>query len=249
MPAETNRAFRRGLALLEALNRRGGGTPLALSRDTGIPRPTVYRMLETLEREGYVARSPSDEHVVLRARLRLLSDGFEDEEWITGIAAPVMFRLTAEIGWPCDLATLEGTEMLIRESTHRAARFSIDRAMAGRALPLLDSSLGQAFLAFAAPRERNTLLGLLGRSGDAALRRALAATRRRGYALRPGGGPWPHTGSLALPVHRDGRVVACMNAIWMSRAVSPEEGVRLCLTPLREAVREIEAGWPPLAAA
>jgi IclR family mhp operon transcriptional activator len=249
-PPKPIRAFARGLDLLAALNRHGGATALTLARETGIPRPSVYRLLETLERAGYIARSLSDERWVLRLKVRSLSDGFEDEEWITTIAAPALYRLTERIGWPCDLCTLEGTSMVIRETTHRVARFSIDRGMIGRALPVLQSSVGLAWLAFAPRSERDTLLRLLAasdREEDAPARdvarvlRLITATRRRGYALRPGGSPpWTHTGSLALPVRSQGGVLGCVNAIWMARAVSTEEGVRLCLEPLRAAVAEVE---------
>jgi IclR family mhp operon transcriptional activator len=256
-PAKPIRAFARGLDLLAALNRHGGATALTLARETGIPRPTVYRLIETLEREGYVARSPSDERWVLRLKVRRLSDGFEDEEWISAVAAPALYRLTARIGWPCDLCTLEGTAMVIRETTHRVARFSIDRGMAGRALPVLQSSVGQAWLAFSGQGEQETLIALLAASTGPGeerplprphLMRQLAVIRRRGYALRPGGTPpWPHTGSIALPIRQAGAVLGCVNAVWMARAVSTEEGVRLCLEPLRAVVREIEeslAGSP-----
>ncbi|NGM23406.1 helix-turn-helix domain-containing protein [Roseomonas stagni] len=250
-PAKPIRAFARGLDLLAALNRHGGATALTLARETGIPRATVYRLIETLEREGYVARSPSDERWVLRLKVRGLSDGFEDEEWISAVAAPALYRLTARIGWPCDLCTLEGTAMVIRETTHRVARFSIDRGMIGRALPVLPSSVGQAWLAFSGRAERETLIGLLAASDraedaparrGASLARSLALVRRRGYALRPGGtAPWRHTGSLALPVRHHGVVLGCVNTVWMARAVSTEEGVRQCLEPLRGVVAEIEA--------
>lgn len=238
------RAFDRGLAVLAALNRHGSAGALALARDTGLPRATVYRLLETLLQAGYIARSPSDDRFVLRLKLRTLSDGFADEEWIAAVAAPALFRLTARIGWPCDLATLEGTSMLIRESTHRMARFSIDRGMTGRALPVVASSLGQAWLAFANDAERDTLARLLG-TDPAALARRCARIRGQGYAFRAGGQPpWPHTGSVALPILQRGHLLGCIAAIWMARAVTADEGLRLCLGPLRETVAEIEAALP-----
>lgn len=245
------RAFARGLDLIAALNRHGSASALTLARETGIPRATVYRLLETLLEGGYIARSPSEERFVLRLKLRSLADGYEDEEWISAIAAPALFALTERIGWPCDVMTLEGTRMRIRETTHRAARFSIDRGMAGRALPVLQSSSGQAWLAAASTREREALLALLAASpapedelarDSAMMRRLVRQTRQRGYALRPGGGPWPHTGSLALPIVVDGRLLGCITAIWMARAVNPEEGVRQCLEPLRQAAAHIVQG-------
>ena len=93
MTAIPIRAFARGLDLLAALNRHGSATALTLARDTGIPRATVYRLLETLLAGGWIARSPSDDRFTLRLKLRTLSDGVEDEEWISAIAAPALFAL------------------------------------------------------------------------------------------------------------------------------------------------------------
>jgi hypothetical protein len=116
---------------------------------------------------------------------------------------------------------------------------------------VLQSSSGQAWLAAAAPRERAALLALLAASPapedhparDAALmRRLVRETRARGHALRPGGAPWPHTGSVALPIVVEGRLLGCIAAIWMARAVSVEEGLRQCLEPLREAQARIVQG-------
>jgi len=236
MPAKPIRALARGLDVLEALNRLGTATALALARETGIPRPTVYRLLETLVGTGHVAAS--GERYSLRLRARALSDGFEDEAWIVEIAAPALHALTAAIRWPCDVATLEGTEMVIRETTHRVAPFSIDRAMLGRRLPLLESSMGQAWLAFCPPAERAALLRMV--AAPRAFTRLLAEIRRRGYALRAGGGLWPHTGSVALPIIAGGRLLGCINAIWMARAVAPEEGLRQCLEPLRQTAAAME---------
>ena len=227
------RALARGLDVLAALNRLGEATAAMLATETSVPRPTVYRVLETLRAAGHVAAA--QERWSLRLGVRALSDGFEDEEWIGAIATPALHALTAAIRWPCDLATLEGTAMVIRATTHKVAPFSIDRAMLGRALPVLESSLGQAWLAFAPAAERRALLRMLGASSVAARQ-----ARRRGYAVRDGGGPWPHTGSVAVPIMSGGRVLACVNAIWMARAVTVEEGLRQCLEPLRQTAATIE---------
>ena len=57
---------------------------------------------------------------------------------------------------------------------------------------------------------------------------------RRGYAGRQGGTIWPHTGAVALPIRARQRVLGCISAIWMARAMAYEEGLRRCLPPLRE---------------
>ena len=44
------RSLERGLALLIAMNRRKLPSVVEFARDTRLPRPTVYRLLETLSR-------------------------------------------------------------------------------------------------------------------------------------------------------------------------------------------------------
>lgn len=133
--------------------------------------------------------------------------------------------------------------MVIHETTHRIAPLSIDRNMVGREMPVLGSSSGLAYIAFAPKPERDTLLDLLARSADPQdvlardtkqVKQLIAITRRRGYGLRQGGTLWPHTGSVALPVRVGSRLLGCINIVWMSRAVSATEGVSRCLQPLRE---------------
>ncbi|WP_164868100.1 helix-turn-helix domain-containing protein [Rhodovarius crocodyli] len=237
------RGLARGLMALEALNRRGSATALELARDTAIPRPTIYRLMQTLLEEGYVTRSPSDDRFRPRLKVRALSDGFEDEHWIGAVAAPAMQALTRRLLWPCDLMTLEGTHLVIRETTHRIAPYSIDRNMAGREIPLLESSAGQAYLAALPEAEARELVGLAARDeveARAALR-GVAGARRRGHGLRQGGPRWPHTGSVALPVRHQGRLLGSLSVIWMARVIGQQEGVARCLGALAETVAEIEA--------
>jgi IclR family mhp operon transcriptional activator len=237
------RSLTRGLDVLSALNRHGSATALTLARESGVPRATVYRLLETLLEDGYVARGTADERFHLRLKVRSLSEGFEDEQWITTIAGPAVAELTRRISWPCDVTALDGLKMVIHETTHRIAPLSIDRNMVGQELPILGSASGLAYISFAPKQERENLLALLARSDDprdalardlAQVARLIAATRRRGYALRQGGQIWRHTGSLALPVRVGARLLGCINTIWMARVISAEEGVRRCLEPLRE---------------
>jgi IclR family mhp operon transcriptional activator len=243
MQAKAIRSFARGLALLEALNRLGSGTALVLAREAKVPRPTAYRLLRTLEEAGYVGRRGADDSFVLRMAVRRLSDGFEDTQWIVEVAGPALCDLTTRISWPCDISTLIGLRMVIRDTTHPTAPLSIDRNMIGRELPLLGTAAGLAYISAVPAQERATLLGMLANSPDtddapaqdeAGVARLLAATRRRGYGLRQGGPLWPHTGAIALPIRVGQRVLGCISTIWMARVVDPREGVRTCLPHLRQ---------------
>lgn len=243
------RSFARGLAVLASLNRHGSASALTLARDTGVPRSTIYRVLQTLMDEGYVARGNADDRFHLRLKVRSLSGGYRDDQWISSIAMPALLSLTRKVSWPCDVTTLDGIEMVIRDTTHPVAPLSIDRNMAGRRLPILGSSAGLAYLAFAPPDERKALLSLLAVSDSAEdvlarkpvqVERLLAATRSRGYAFRQGGPIWPHTGAVALPVRVGARVAGAINTVWMARVVGYKEGVRRCLEPLLETRARIE---------
>jgi len=67
------RSFARGLAILTALNRHGSATALTLARETGVPRATVYRLLQTLLDDGYVGRGTADDRFHLLLKVRCLS--------------------------------------------------------------------------------------------------------------------------------------------------------------------------------
>jgi IclR family mhp operon transcriptional activator len=74
----------RGLQILNALNREdGGASPTSLAELTGLHRTTVRRLLETLQDEGYVRRGESDDSFRLSMKVRELSEGFRDEQWIS----------------------------------------------------------------------------------------------------------------------------------------------------------------------
>jgi IclR family mhp operon transcriptional activator len=236
------RSFTRGLAILAALNRHGSASVLTLAAETGLPRATIYRLLQSLLDEGYIGRGAADDRFHLRFKVKLLSGGFRDEHWISTVAGPALVELTQRISWPCDIVTLDGLKMIIRDTTHPMAPLSIDHNVVGRKLPILGSASGLAYLAFAPAPERAALLDMLAASDDAddalardraQAERLIATARRRGYAGRQGGAIWPHTGAVALPIRSRRRVLGCISVIWMARAIAFEDGMRRCLEPLR----------------
>ncbi len=62
------RSLERGLAVLAAINRRKLPSVMELARDTRLPRPTVYRLLETLSRGGFVTRTQPARSLLSRPR-------------------------------------------------------------------------------------------------------------------------------------------------------------------------------------
>ena len=163
------RSLERGLRVLEALNRCHGAGAQQIARVVELPRPTVYRLLETMEKLGYVTRS--EDSWTLSAQVKALSSGFHDDVWVTRVAAPILHELGREVLWPVDLVTFENDAMIIRETTHTESPFSIDRGMAGTHLPILQTSGGRAYLAFSPASEREMILARLRQSDKPGRRR------------------------------------------------------------------------------
>jgi IclR family mhp operon transcriptional activator len=227
------------------MNRMKGASALDLARRTGIPRPTVYRLLETLEEMGFVTRSPTDETWHLTISVRTLSAGYDDEIWVRQVALPVVNKLQRAIIWPVDLTTFDRDTMVVRETTHRSSPFSIDPGMAGTRLPMLSTSAGRSYLAFCPDEEREAILERLLKDqtlGERALIDSMVSqARREGFARRTDDYR-PGTASITLPVRWDGRVLACLAIIWITSAMTATQAVDRLLTPLKQAAEEVETG-------
>src|SRR5690606_8033899 len=114
----TVRGLTRGLEVLRALNLcvKGRASSGELAEMTGLHRTTVRRLLETLVLQGYVRRSESDDRFQLALKVRELSEGFTDTEWISAVASPVMGALLPKVIWPSDLSLPSGEAMQVRET-------------------------------------------------------------------------------------------------------------------------------------
>lgn len=242
----------RGLAILRAINRASAGwaTITDIAQATGLHRTTVRRMLETLQREGYVRRSASDDSYRLNLKVRELSEGFTDDAWIAEIATPVLGTLLKQTIWPSDLCTLNGDCMLVRETTHRFSALSFHRGLIRLRMPILFTAAGRAFLAHCGDNTRESILGLLQAGNDAqaafARNRPLVAqmierTRRQGWATNDG--DWasePKIAAVAMPIRHRDDVLGSINVVYLRRALSAEQAAERLVPPLRQAVQEIE---------
>lgn len=247
------RGLSRGLTILNALNRLDGGASVTrLAELCGLHRTTVRRLLETLQAEGYVRRSESDDSFRLSLKVRELSEGFRDEQWISAVAAPLLGELLQEVVWPTDICTLDVDSMVIRETTHRFSRLSFHRSMVGRRLPLLMTATGRAYFAYCPDAEREELIELLCTGDDEQselaknrllLERLVEHTRQRGY-----GENYAHWGverkiaAIALPIRHAERVLGCLNLVYIAKAMPIEEAVNRYLPAMRRVVDKIEAG-------
>ncbi|MET4579532.1 IclR family transcriptional regulator domain-containing protein [Ottowia thiooxydans] len=245
------RGLERGLAVLRAVNALGHATSVEVASHTGLPRPTVHRLLETLRTEGFLRRSGLRDPYRLTLKVKSLSGGYKDEDWITEIADVVLAELFDEVVWPTDIATFENEGMVIRSTTHTRSPLSIERSWVGRQLPMLSTAVGWTYLAFTPAKERHAILERIGAMAGPdqdkvrdpeAVRKTLATTRRRGYGTRQREF-MPKTSSIAVPIMNGTHVLGCINIIWIDSAMTFDVATRRYLPLLRQAATRIEVAY------
>src|ERR1700759_298572 len=102
------RSLRRGLQVLKVVSRASGIKAGEVSEEIGLARPTVYRLLETLEEEGYVVRSASDNRFRVTRQALSLGLGYDAVNSISQAAGPVLVELSQRFIWPFDLSVCDG---------------------------------------------------------------------------------------------------------------------------------------------
>jgi IclR family mhp operon transcriptional activator len=228
------RSLQRGLAILQAVNRHNGLRASEIAKLAGVPRPTAYRLLETLEGLGFVLRGPSEDNWRPTLQTKSLSSGFRDEDWVAQIAVPQMMKLGRQLLWPLDLVTFRDFRMEVRESTHNISPYSIDHGMVGRGLPVLETAGGRAFLAYLPEDDRQHLLkGLRAELGDenvlyqqdGPLDFILKRARELGLGYRIRGFN-SRTMSLSAPIMSHDRPIACLTMIWIASALKFDDAVK-----------------------
>jgi IclR family mhp operon transcriptional activator len=246
------RALIRGLDALTVLNLRNGATVSEVAQEIRLPRTTTYRILETLSHAGFVYRDATDDRYRLTIMVRGLSDGYDDEAWVTQIARPFIHDLGKDIVWPVAIASLSGTTMMVRESTDHRSPLAVERYSAGFRVPLLLSSSGRVYLAFSPPTQRESLLDILSRSNkeeDALARsrpelmKLLNDVRMQGYASAVRPRRVSDEISMAVPILIDDRVLAAVSIRFSGTAVPLKLGVERFLPKLRETANKIRQSF------
>ncbi|HEY4445926.1 MAG TPA: IclR family transcriptional regulator C-terminal domain-containing protein [Steroidobacteraceae bacterium] len=244
------RALMRGLDALTFLNLRDGATVSEVAQEIRLPRTTVYRILETLCNAGFVFRDAADDRYRLTILVRGLSDGFDDEAWVTQIAKPFIHDLCGEVVWPVSIATLSGTTMLVRESTDHSSPLAIERYSAGFRAPLLTTAAGRVYLANSPAPQRETLIEILARSSKeedrqaksrVELQRLLAEIKASGYATATRTRRLVEEVALSVPVLLHDRVLASLTVRFTASAVPQKTGVERFLPKLRQCAAKISA--------
>ena len=162
----------------------------SLVDETGLPKPTLHRMLQQLESAGMLLRDSDGRHYGTGPRLRRLAENLLLHDTLHGARHAVLRSLVQEVGESCNITALSGSEVVYLDRVETAAplRFYLH---AGSRVPAHCSASGKVLLAQMTPGQRrkllahaplerytpNTLVDL------DALEAELRTVRRDGYAL------------------------------------------------------------------
>jgi IclR family pca regulon transcriptional regulator len=215
---------------------------------TGLARPTVRRMLLTLQELGYVAAT--DRGYTLTPRVLELGMAYIGSQGLWDIARPHMERLVHETDESSSMTQLDGSDIIY------VARVAVPKIIAlsvtiGTRFPAASTSQGKVLLAALPPDRLAEVLAQPGRSGVRARRQPTGAelepvlreVRARGWALADeelAAG----VRSVAAPVRDgDGRVVAAMNITVHAAETSLETLTEHHLPLLLRTANAVSADW------
>jgi IclR family transcriptional regulator, mhp operon transcriptional activator len=255
--SETIKGLERGLQVLQFLQ----SSPISSLHDlfiaTNISKPSLLRILHTLEQSHLVSRRLGDGRYRVSANLTRVARRRARFDRIGEAAAPVLDKLCQQISWPSDLLVPAGDCMEIAETSQTRSPFLIAISGIGYRVNWLLSGVGRAYLAFCPDKEREAILQRIVNSDKPEdrlardrrrLDRILLETRQRGYGIRAtgfGGGlygtPPKDDGlaAIALPLLDRGRVHGSINILWMRTAFTIEEFAARHLEALQAAADEI----------
>jgi IclR family mhp operon transcriptional activator len=250
MPLASPRSIepvRRTFAVLEALNRRRSGTLGALVEATGLPKPTIARLLETLIALGYVSHVSRAQGYRVTDRVVLLSAGARFVHHVVDVATPDMRRFTRSSGWPLYLGTVSGSTVAIRYTTSPESPLSFEPTGYADRFPVLESAIGRAWLAFCPEDERRAILREIAARGGAGseavrqaatLRATLAEIRAQGFATTRSTRQ-DRLNGLAVPILAGDHVLGCLSMRFPKSAMSEAEAAARYLAPLAAIARRV----------
>jgi DNA-binding IclR family transcriptional regulator len=219
-PAADNvSALERGFAVLDcfAAARRPLGNG-EISRLTGIPRPTVTRLIATLVTLGHVRPAPGKDLYELASGVVRLAQAFLGAIDVRSFARPHLVALAEATGASSFLGLRDGDEMLVVESGRSRSAVAFLGSDVGTRMSLATSALGRAWLAGVDAATRHAVLERWRAARGAnnrpvpgpALLAALDEARAQGYAVSLG--EWhPNINAVAAPIRTPSGEVVTIN--------------------------------------
>ncbi|HET9763676.1 MAG TPA: IclR family transcriptional regulator [Casimicrobiaceae bacterium] len=128
-----------------------------LTRGSGLPKPTVYRILQLLIRGELVEREISAKRYVAGRRLGELSFAVQMRSPLRRERHAILARLVDEIGETCNFTMLDGNEAVYVDRVETTAVVRLHMRIGSR-VPLHCTASGKLFLAHLPPASAQRLI-------------------------------------------------------------------------------------------
>jgi IclR family transcriptional regulator, acetate operon repressor len=211
----------------------------------GLPKPTVFRILTTLEEAGMLQREPDAKRYVPGERLSNLAANVLLHSPYRSARRAILEELVEKIGETCNLTIPNGAYVMYLDRVESSWPLRIS-LHAGSKVPLYASASGKLFLAFSPKRLRDRLLTsapLIAHTKNTLttlreLETEFARIRRDGYAL-DNEEYLPGICCLSVPIMNDQeKVIAAVSAHGPTSRMNAEQAIEF-LPQLKEAAEQI----------
>jgi len=253
------RSVARAIRLLYLLQEHGEQSLAELHRHTSLPKPTLLRLLHTLEDEKAAWRAQGDGLWRAAVQLRPTRILKPEHQRLIKVAMPKLESIRERLVWPSDLAVRIDHHMVLLETTRRSSGLAVNREAIGLLIDMTRSGVGRAYLANCSARERAQIVTRIARA-ERCDRQLLASNVERlreqvldqGYATRDasfGGRNEPidvfddQLAAIAVPIVHGRRVLGCINVVWLKRVDNLQAVVSRHLALLLQTASDIARAW------
>ena len=247
---DTVQSLQRALRVIESLSQEPTVSLSQLHASTGLPKPTLSRLLGTLIGEGYARRISHAEGYALTSKVLRFSAGIRRSDLLVEAAWPLLEAFTHEHQWPISMAAREGYSMRVRASTQGISPHGAGPDHLNRRFGILWSAMGWAYIAYCPPDEREVILKLTRSSGapdaktvasTARVAAKIAETRRNQFAaVRLVRGDVYRR--LAIPIlapETSDDVLGVLHLRWFPKVMTTEQAASKYLARLRSLADQI----------
>lgn len=216
--SDTVSALERGISVLRCFSQERPVLGYAdIAKMTGIPRPTVNRLVATLNATGMLKPAPAADRFTLGPAVISLARVFLVSLDVRAVARPKMLAMAEDLGASVYLAVRDGMEMVLIEACRPNSSILSPRLDVGSRAPIPTSALGRAYLSALDESRRTRLVDSLrllrGPEWDhigPAMQRAVDEAQRLGYCLSLG--EFHHEiNSVSVPLVGPGDEIMALN--------------------------------------
>lgn len=234
----------RAFQILEGVADGGGVISLSrLAQDTGLPMPTIHRLVRTLVQLGYVRQDRSRQYSLGPRLIRL---GEISSSRLGRWARPHMEPVAQEVGESVNLAVLDSDEVLYVGQVMASRNAMRMFTEVGRRVPAHATAVGKAMLAQLPPNDVAELLARRGMpsftsftiTSPTVLAGVMEEVRRLGYATDDGE---QEVGVRCVAVSIGGGSQPMALSISAPSARLSDEKLQRAIVPLRRAAAAITA--------